>query len=96
MEVGCRARWPDEPSEIDGAIRDAVAATHVGRVLGTRGFATVARDDQGNLVQHRPQPVGQWLRRGGCISGSPVAWRCIVYRPEPSGGAVRIAAMGGP
>jgi hypothetical protein len=41
-------------AEISAGIEESLARTHYGRVLAARGVTTVALDDDGNIVEHRP------------------------------------------
>jgi hypothetical protein len=41
-------------AELDAAIQESLHRTHYGSVLAARGITTVALDDDGNLVEYRP------------------------------------------
>ena len=41
-------------SEVAAAIEESLARTHYGRVLAAGGVTTVALDEAGNIVEHRP------------------------------------------
>jgi len=41
-------------AELDAAIQENLHRTHYGSVLAARGITTVALDDDGNLVEYRP------------------------------------------
>lgn len=41
-------------AELDAAIQENLRRTHYGSVLAARGITTVALDDDGNLVEYRP------------------------------------------
>ena len=41
-------------AEISAAIEENLAQTHYGKTLAARGITTVALDDAGGLVEHRP------------------------------------------
>lgn len=41
-------------AEIAAAVEESLARTDYGAVLATRGITTVALDDQGRIVEHRP------------------------------------------
>lgn len=48
-------------AEIDAAIQERLNATHFGRELAARGIVTVALDDDGNLVEYRPDGTSHRL-----------------------------------
>ncbi|HEU5008055.1 MAG TPA: hypothetical protein VFT67_13855 [Jatrophihabitantaceae bacterium] len=41
-------------AELDAAIQENLHRTHYGSMLAARGITTVALDDDGNLVEYRP------------------------------------------
>lgn len=41
-------------AEISAAIEESLARTHYGEALAARGITTVALDDAGDLIEHRP------------------------------------------
>ena len=41
-------------AEISAAIEENLAGTHYGEALAARGITTVALDDAGDLIEHRP------------------------------------------
>ncbi len=41
-------------AEIAAAVEESLARTNYGAVLASRGITTVALDDQGRIVEHRP------------------------------------------
>lgn len=41
-------------AEVNVAIADRLASTHFGNALAAKGVTTVAVDDEGRLVEHRP------------------------------------------
>ncbi|WP_422747392.1 TA system antitoxin ParD family protein [Mycobacterium sp. WMMD1722] len=41
-------------AELSAAIDEQLAVTHYGRMLADRGVTTVALDDAGRIVEHRP------------------------------------------
>jgi hypothetical protein len=41
-------------AEISAAIEENLAATHYGQLLAGRGLATVALNENGDIVEHRP------------------------------------------
>ena len=50
-------------AEITAAIEEGLARTHYGDVLAARGIATVALDDDGNIVEFRPDGTSTALRQ---------------------------------
>lgn len=51
-------------AEISAAIQEGLAGTNYGAVLATRGITTVALDDDGEIVQYRPDGSTVRLDRG--------------------------------
>jgi hypothetical protein len=51
-------------AEVAAAIQENLAGTNYGEVLAGRGVATVALDDAGRIVEHRPDGSSAVLRTG--------------------------------
>lgn len=51
-------------AEISAAIQEGLAGADYGAVLSARGITTVALDDDGEIVQHRPDGSAVRLDRG--------------------------------
>lgn len=51
-------------AEISAAIEESLARTDYGATLAARGITTVALDDDGELVQYRPDGSATALHRG--------------------------------
>ncbi|HJQ42668.1 MAG TPA: hypothetical protein VJ831_06260 [Jatrophihabitantaceae bacterium] len=49
-------------AEIEARIDESLANTHFGRVLAAKGVATVALDDDGNLVEYLPDGTSRPFR----------------------------------
>jgi hypothetical protein len=52
-------------AEISAAIEESLAATHYGNVLAGQGITTVALNDDGDIVERRPDGSSVVLQAGG-------------------------------
>jgi hypothetical protein len=50
-------------AEISAAIEESLARTHYGEALAVRGITTVALDDAGDLIEHRPDGTSVTLTK---------------------------------